>query len=305
MKLNSISALLLGFVTLVSCAQNEGSHSSDSAETGTGNLGPVVDNKAEPHRYGGWYCPDNLGFTPVDIQKFAEVPAIANRLPTEEELHNNMSLINVDTEKYPDARALEMDLPRVARIHSERSGMDELIIVIQAIVVQEDTVLGWRFMNGGNGSGWFTDVQFLTDEEIAGMGSQPFFYSNSTLNARSAAIWNALTKTEYFEQLGKKFNESAFFSSDWNPDAQAHLNLDTKEEKATGYVGMVFGNYYLHIDYNRNGSHYSEKILIMENQEDNTTEFFFASGPYPKGFDQQRSTWESWVEEVIKVSEAG
>ena len=305
MKLNSISALLIGLATLVSCAQNEGQQSSEISETETENLGPAVDKKDEPHRYGGWYCPDNFGFTPVDIQKLGEVPAIANRLPTEEELHNNMSLINVDTEKYPDARALEMDLPRVARVHSEQSGMDELIIVIQAIVVQEDTVLGWRYMNGGNGSGWLTDVEFLKDDEIAGMGSQPFFYANSSFNAKSAAIWNALTKTEYFEQLGQKFSESAFFSADWNPDAQAHLNLDTEDEKAAGYVGMVFGNYYLHIDYDRNGFHYSEKMLIMENQEDNTTEFFFASGPYPEGFDKQRSSWESWVEEVKKVSEAG
>lgn len=95
-----------------------------------------VDTKTkEPHRYGGWYCPDNFGFTPVDIQKLDEVPAIANRLPTQQELRDHKSLISVDTAKYPDARALEMDLPRVARISSANSRMNELIIVIQAIIV--------------------------------------------------------------------------------------------------------------------------------------------------------------------------
>ena len=49
---------------------------------------------------------------------------------------------------------------------------------------------------------------------------------------------------------------------------------------------MVFGNYYLHIDYVRDGIHYSEKLLMMENEDDNTTELFFASGPYPADFEK-------------------
>ena len=264
----------------------------------------MVSKKDKPHRYGGWYCPDNFGFVPVDIKKLDEVPAIADRLPTEQELHDNMSLIKVDTAKYPDARALEMDLPRVASIYSERKGMSEMIIVIQAIVVQEDTVVGYRFANGGNGSAWLSDVTFLSEDEVAGMGSLPFFYSKSVLNASTKEIWRAISKTDYFNQLGEKFDEKEFFSSEWNSETQAHLNLDTDGEKATGYVGMVYGNYYLHIDYDKDGFHYSEKLLMMENHEDNTTEFFFASGPYPEDFEKHMANWDSWVKAITKASEA-
>lgn len=296
----AITTMLIVLIT-AACSQTK------TEKTGTDesdvNLGPVTDKKAEPHRYGGWYCPDNFGFTPVDVQQLSEVPAIAHRLPTEDELHNNMSLINVDTVKYPHAKALDMDLPRVARIHSERSGMDELVIVIQAIVVQEDTVVGWRFMNGGNGSGWLTDVEFLSESEVADMGPQPFFYTNSTFNSNTEKIWNALTATDYFRNLGKKFDQIEFFTTPFNPESQAHLRLDIEGEKATGYAGMVYGNYYLHIDYDRNGFHYSEKMLLMENQEDNTTDFFFASGPYPKDFEAEKLNWESWVEAVKTASE--
>lgn len=265
--------------------------------------GHAASKKDEPHRYGGWYCPDNFGFVPVDIQKLDEIPAIANRLPTQQELHDNMSLINVDTEKYPDARALEMELPRVARIYSEQKGMDELIIIIQAIVVQEDTVVGYRFPNGGNGSAWLSDVTFLSDDEVAGMGAQPFFYAKSVLKASTADIWRAITKTNYFKQLGKKFNQQAFFSAEWNSASEAILNLDTDGEKATGYVGMVYGNYYLQIDYDRAGFHYSEKMLMIENHQDQTTEFFFASGPYPKNFEKQKSNWDRWIAAIKKNSE--
>ena len=168
----------------------------------------MVSKKDEPHRYGGWYCPDNFGFVPVDIQKLDEVPAIADRLPTEQELHDNMSLINVDTAKYPDARALEMDLPRVARIYSERKGMSELIIVIQAIVVQEDTVVGYRFANGGNGSAWLSDVTFLSEDEVAGMGAQPFFYSKSVLKAKTEDIWRAIEQDRLLQTTRREIRQA-------------------------------------------------------------------------------------------------
>jgi hypothetical protein len=298
----SIPSIVSMLLLFVSCSSQE--TVKEQTETPTEAVESVDSKKTEPHRYGGWYCPDNFGFVPVDIQELDAVPAIANRLPTEEELQNNMSLIKVDTALYPDARALEMDLPRVAKVYSAGKGMNELIIVIQAIVVQEDTVVGYRFANGGNGSAWLSDVTFLSDDEVAAMGAQPFFYSKSVLKAKTADIWNAMGKTDYFKELGEKFDRKKFFSSKYNAEDQAHLNLDTDGEKAKGYAGMVFGNYYLQIDYDRGGSHYSEKLLMIENQDDHTTELFFASGPYPEGFEKEKATWDSWIEEVTKASEA-
>ena len=295
----AIISMLLIFLS--ACSQEK---VTEVSETPTEEAGPLAPEKKEPHRYGGWYCPDNFGFVPVDIQKLDEVPAIADRLPTEEELHNNMSLIKVDTELYPDARALEMDLPRVASIHSDYRDMDELIIVIQAIVVEEDTVVGYRFMNGGNGSAWMSDVTFLSEDEVASKGSQPFFYSKSVLKAKPADIWEAIGKTSYFKELGEKFDKKEFFLSEWDPEGKANLSLETENEKAIGYVEMLYGNYYLHIDYIRDGFHYSEKMLMSENHEENTTEFFFASGPYPKGFEAKNAALEKWINEVKRMSES-
>lgn len=260
--------------------------------------------KEEPHQYGGWYCPDNFGFVPVDIQKLDKVPAIADRLPTKQELENHMSLIDVDVTKHPDARAFKMDLPRVASVYNHNIGKKELVIVIQAIVVQTDTVVGYRFVNGGNGSDRINKVTFLTKDEVANMGSQPFYYSQTVLKASPKDIWNAMRKTDYFVRLGNKFNKQQFFTSEWNPKAEASLKNETKGEKAAGYVGMVFGNYYLHIDYDRDGLHYSEKILMLENAEDHTTKFFYASGPYPKDFEKRKGELDNWVEGVKKAAEA-
>ncbi|MFK7971079.1 MAG: hypothetical protein AB8F95_11965 [Bacteroidia bacterium] len=298
----SISAIISILLIFVSCSGLQ--NAKELSEAVPEEAQPVETKRVEPHQYGGWYCPDNFGFVPVDIQKLDEIPAIANRLPTEEELKANMSLIKVDTAKYPDARALEMDLPRVASVYMDYMRRSELAIVIQAIVVQEDTVVGYRFPNGGNGSAWLKDVKFLSEDEVAAKGPQPFFYSNSVVKASTKDIWGAITKTDYFKQLGEKFDQKAFFSSEWNPDARVHLHLDSDGEKAKGSVGMAFGNYYMHIDYYRDGFHYSEKMLIMEDQEDNTTEFFFASGPFPKDFKKQKTSWNNWFEAVEIASEA-
>ena len=300
---NSIPTIIFMLLILVSCNSQE--TKKEHSETLKEELvQTIVEKKNEPHRYGGWYCPDNFGFIPVDIHKLDKVPAIADRLPTQQELKNNMSLISVDTAKYPDARALEMDLPRVARIYSDRKGISELVIIIQAIIVSGDTVVGYRFPNGGNGSAWLNDVTFLTEDEVDEFGKQPFFYSTSVLKASKEDIWRAITKTDYFKQLGKKFNKQKFFASEWTSEYKAHLSLDSNGEKATGFVGTLFGNAYLHIDYDRDGFHYSEKLLMSENQENNTTELFFASGPYPEDFEKQKSNWNSWVKEVKKASEA-
>lgn len=265
---------------------------------------PKENATTEPHRYGGWYCPDNFGFEPVNIQNLDEVPAISDRLPTEEELKNHKSLINVDHTKYPDARAYDMDLPRVASIYSRHSGMNELAIVIQAIIVQEDTVVGYRFANGGNGSARINEVTFLSDSEVKAFGSQPFYYSKSTVKASAGTLWNAMSNTDYFKNLGKKFSEQSFFTSDWNPDSFVNLHLDEADERAVGYVGMTYGNYYLHIDYVENGNHYSEKVLMVEDEENGTTELFVARGPFPENYDAVELDINQWLQGIITTSES-
>ena len=303
MKAKISITLLLSMTLMISSCNGQETQSSPSTDKKvTTESGEP--KKKEPHRYGGWYCPDNFGFEPVDIQKLDEVPAVENRLPTEEELHEHRSLIRVDTEKYPDARALEMELPRVARIYSENKGMSELIIVIQAIIVEGDTVVGYRFPNGGNGSAWLSDVTFLSEDEVSDMGAQPFFYSSSVVNATKEEIWRSFIATDYAMNLAKTFDQQAFFTSEWNPDSWTKLRMDTDSVTARGMVGTVFGNAYLHIDYSMGGFHYSEKMLMIEDLEAGTTELFFACGPFPKDFDVQNQNWTHWVNTVRQGSEA-
>lgn len=294
----SISTLIVAQLVFLSACSQETKQETSSFNQKTEVSKPVT---SEPHRYGGWYCPDNFGFEPVNILDLDKVPAIADRLPTEEELQNHKSLIKIDKVKYPNARALPMDLPRVARVYQPQSGLEELIIVIQAVVVQEDTVVGYRFANGGNGSARIGDVAFLSDDEVAELGSQPFYYQRLEVPASTKQIWTALQQSDYFAELATKFNQQQFFNADWNPEAETSLKLTSETETANGFAGMVYGNFYLHVDYMRDGIHYSEKMLISENPDGKPTEIYFASGPYPTDFTNQQAKQNAWLAEVERL----
>ncbi len=298
----ALSFLITTFFFTSSCGQNK------VEET---KIEPTVEatektesQHREPHQYGGWYCPDNLGgFPPMDIQELAKIPMVLNRLPTKEETRNGSSLMFFDSNEYPNAKPIEMKLPRVASIYSNRSEMHELIIIIQAVAVENDSVVGFRYANGGNGTAWLDEVVFLSDNKVDKIGPSPFVYVKTELNSSKAKIWKAITQTAYAKDLGEKFFKKSFFESDWTDQSEVHLNLESFGVKAKGIVTTVWGSLYLQIDYDNNGSRFSEKILVSENTENNTAQLHFVSGPYPDDIEAQRIIWSDWLQEVVKLSE--
>lgn len=258
----------------------------------------------KPHEFGGWYCPDNFGFKPVDIQKLEEIKVISDRLPTEEETRNSTSLIYIDSEKFPDAKPLDIKLPQVARMYIHHKAMWELIIIIQAIVVENDTIVGFRFPSGGNGSARLNEVSLLTDSEVKGMGDSPFVYLKSDLKSSKEKVWDAFTKTEYAKELGIKFKKESFFQSKWKSGEMAYLDYDTEEGKATGKIAEFWGNIYLQIDYLKSGEQYTEKMLIGENKENGTADIHFVSGPHSQNFKKELKESKAWFNRITELSNA-
>lgn len=297
-----IFSLILGFGMIVSCEPNR-----TSEQPGKGNpvqAGTTDSRHQDPHPFGGWYCPDNFGgFPPVDIQDLDQIPVVMDRLPTEEETRSGTSLMYIDPTEYPDARPLIMRLPRVARIHSRHTGIHELIIVIQVAIVGDDTLVGYRFPSGGNGSAWLGEVTFLSEDEVAKLGSAPMVYRKAEINASKEKIWSAFTETDYARGLGKKFHEETFFSSGWTDASEVHLNVESGNDRASGFVATVYGNLYLQIDYVRQGDHFTEKLLLVENTQKGKTEMHLVSGPHPRGMESQTADWEKFFHEVKQKSE--
>jgi hypothetical protein len=294
--------LFISAVVIISC--NQSKILDTQAETATTEDQPPNSKDKKQHPYGGWFCPDNFGgFPPVDIQDLATIPVVKDRLPTQEETRNGTSLMYFDPVQVPDAHPLAMTLPRVARIYSSHNDINELVIVIQAVVIGKDTVVGFRYPNGGNGTAWIDDVSFLSDQEVDEVGSLPYVYINSEIRASKEKIWQAFARTAYAKKLGLRFDQNEFFNSQWTEESTVHLNDEAENSKAVGIITTLWGNMYLQIDYDNGGFHYSEKMLVMENEGDQTAQVFFVSGPYPKDVAAQSAIWNSWFDEVKTLSE--
>ncbi|AEV33408.1 hypothetical protein Oweho_2438 [Owenweeksia hongkongensis DSM 17368] len=296
----SLLIVSCGFIT--ACAQQDKANQPEQATDA--ELQTVEQTNASIHPYGGWYCPDNLrGFPPVNVVDLAKIPVVNGRMPTKDETRNGTSLMYFDPAEYPTAKPVDITLPKLAHYYSPQTRQTELVIVIQAVIVDTDTVVGFRYLNGGNGTSWYNEVDFLTDKEAAEIGSTPFVFLEAEINASKEKIWEAFTKTEYAQSLGKRFGEEAFFNAPWTNGSRVKLNLDVPGEKAHGYVMTLFGNLYLQIDYDMNGRHTVEKLLVMDT-EDGNSKLQFVFGPYIDDYGSQEIRWQQWLEEVKTLSEA-
>lgn len=300
MKNKSFNVLIILCLTsLISFAQTD--TPVDSKDVAVSNQKNKV-KKAEPHRYGGWYCPDNLnGFPAVDISNWENVPVVNGRMATKEETHNGSSLIYVDASKYPNAKALDITTPKLASFYNKYSNREDLIIVIQAINVDNDSIVGFRYLNGGNGSARLSEVRFLSDNEIEMIPSSRFVSHNIEIKAPQDVIWKILTNPENAETLQPIFDKDNKLKNDWRKTSNVNYHYPNRGILTGSYAGMLFGNFYIQNDYNH--LQYNEKFLLLENRETKNTEFKIVSGPYGDDFETQKMILNTWAQKVKELSE--
>jgi hypothetical protein len=279
----------------------------DTAELAFLEEEPVRQIKSERHEYGGWSCPDNFGFVPVDVRELDQVPVVSDRLPTREEASNGTSLIFVDTAKYPNAQALDLDLPRLARVYSPYSLKNELVIVIQALVIDSDTIVGYRYAHGGNGSAWLNEVELLSDVEAEEMGAQPFVYERLEISALQGRVWDVITAQSTQEILGSTMHEPRIAESDFDAGSWIEFKNENGDVIRKGLISASWDSWgikYLQIDYNFEGRHYVEKFVVYFDEFSNRSELVIASGPYPEDFEAEQAAWKNWILKVKEISES-
>jgi len=259
-------------------------------------------NKSHP--YGGWSCPDNiLGFPALSLEEAQKVIAIEGRLPTKEETQDGRSLIFIDTGRYENAKALDLDLPRVATYYSTYTKKDELVLVIQAVVVEEDTIVGFRNLNGGNGSSWLDEIRFLTDSELKELEIGSFVSDKIDINANGDVIWKIITGKAHPIVLGGKYGEGAYIESNWQPNEKIEVKYSPGITAIYGLVTASWINRYLQIDYELKDVNRVEKFLLREGPTKGTTEFHIVSGPYTSDLEQQKKEKRKWLMKLKVLSE--
>jgi hypothetical protein len=294
--------LLLLFISASShaCAQDKTENTAESSV----EVVPVKQVQSESiHSYGGWYCPDNLTtFPPVNAADFSKIEVISNRLPSLEEARSGKALMYLDPAKYPSAKALNLALPRLAKYYSANTRQEELVIIIQAVVADQDTVVGFRFLDGGNGSSWLHEVELLSDAEATALAPSSYVFFELNINTSKEKVYEAITKTTYAQELSSTFNKKDLFTNPWSKNTQVDLIYKTMEEEAKGYVMNMYGNIYLQIDYVKKGQQSIEKILILDNEDGKSSKIQAVFGPYLDDFKEQEKAWNDWLKEIEKAS---
>jgi len=283
-------------LALFSACQKGNTDSADPESTET--YQKMVTVEPEPHPYGGWYCPDNLrGFPAVNLNDWNQVPVVQDRLPTQEEARNGTSLIYVDPEKYPNARAMDMPLPQLARYYNRYSGRSEWIIVIQAVIINQDSILGFRYANGGNGSARFREVEFLSPKEREHLPEDRFVVINDTMDALPSEFFRILSDSIYDLRLKEEFGEKVFKEAGWSANPRIYRSSG-KDTVQVGQVNAYWPDGYIQVDFQIDGKPYTDKILLSKLENENRTALFLVSGPYGEDYDRQKQGWERWLSKI-------
>ncbi|MEZ4926578.1 MAG: hypothetical protein R3A50_09895 [Saprospiraceae bacterium] len=286
-------------ISLSSCSQTDG-----IIKENEGSQEQTETVKTEPHRYGGWYCPDNLnGFPAVDIANWNKVPVVNGRMPTKEDTKNGSSLILVDVEKYPNAKPLDITMPKLARFYNEFTERFELIIVIQAFNIDNDNIVGFRYLNGGNGSARLNEVTFLNENEIAQIPNSRFVSYDIKINATQDEISKILTNPDHAKALQPTFDKNKKLNADWRKTSNVNYRYPKSGKSTAAYADILFGAFYVQNDYDRLG--YNEKFLLLEDKEANTTTLKIVCGPFIDDYDAQKSIITNWAKKVKELSEKG
>ncbi|MBK7130135.1 MAG: hypothetical protein IPM74_19580 [Crocinitomicaceae bacterium] len=289
--------VIAGAYLLFACSQGNSSDANSNSDT----LTQTEDNvNSQPHNFVGWYCPDNLnGLPAVDIADWKNVPVINGRMPTEEETQNGASLVYVDPAEYPTATVLGITMPKLATYFNPNSGREDFIIVIQAFTIDADSIVGFRFLNGGNGTALISDVKFLSDDEISKIPASRFVSFDIEINASASFIQKVLTETEYASKLQRTFDEKNQLQPNWIEGKNVNYNYPESGTLTAKYADILFGNFYVQNDY----TDYTEKFLLLENGETKTTTLKIVCGPFRSDYETQKIILNNWAEKVKELSE--
>lgn len=296
MKRKTFSALtFLVLISFTACSQQV-DKKADHQECKAAPKEELVKQK-EQHPYGGWYCPDNLyGFPAVNLQDWKEVPVVNGRMPSKEETQNGSSLIFVDQEKYPNAKALDMEMPRLATFYNDFTKREEIIIVIQALNVDQDSVVGFRYLNGGNGSARLSEVSFMDENSLEVKPDSRFVAFQLNIKAGQETIWKVLTNSMGADEKAKEQNTN---------EGMQRPNLSYVYPKAGELTSTTaqlwYGSYYIQNDYTDNL--FTEKFFLREDPNSGTTELNVVCGPFTDDYEAQYELLNQWAQSVKSLSE--
>ena len=189
----------------------------------------------------------------------------------------------------------------MASIYNQSSRREEFIIIIQALNIDNDSIVGFRYLNGGNGSARLNEVKLLSENEIAMIPDARFVSHNIKIKATQTEIWHILTKLESLETLQPIFDEENELKINWRKTANVNFHYSNSGNSTASFANILYGCYYVQNDYDY--TKYSEKFLLLEDEDTKETELKIVTGPYGDDYEDQKEVVKNWAQKVKELSE--
>lgn len=306
MRIKSLNLLVgLSLGSLLACSQSK----VKQEKSNVASKSQIHSEVKLTHNFGGWYCPDNLnGFPAVDFAYWDQVPVIDGRLPSEEEAKSEASLIYVNPAEYPNASSFHYNLPRLATFSSPYTNREEVIIVIQALKVGNDSIVGFRYLNGGNGSAKINEVSFIKADEIP-LKKAGFVSLSVQIKASSSKVKEVITEEKYLKLLEETFNTNNTLSPKWRQKTNVNYHYKGSGNLVSEFANILFGNFYIQNDYD--SLNFTEKFMLIHDDGNDLmelndfTELAMVCGPFKDDLELQKESLNSWAKKVKQISENG
>lgn len=172
-----LTLLAISFVFMQACTDKQTSQAEESSpsylrdQLPTPNIHPDAYNNTRGYWDDGkliteFDCPDSRFFEPIDIKSWNKIHVVKGRFPTYAETMNGTAISHYGEKANPKVRPYNMILPKLAYHYNRSMKMTDLVVVIQIVQTDEDTVVGFRYLTGGCGGSRYRDFNFLTEEEV-------------------------------------------------------------------------------------------------------------------------------------------
>lgn len=226
---------------------------------------------------------------------------IRNRFPSKEETQTEASLIFVDTLEYPNSRILDINLPKLARYYNRNTKRSEYVILIQAFRVNTDSIVGFRYLNGGNGSAHLAEVTPLKDAEIDSILQSKFVSIDLTIKGTEEKVWKVLTDINYSKTFTFLKEKDHNIPENWRDSTNFNFYYANSGQSLSHFAQKHYGNFYLQNDYSN--MNYTEKIFLKLNVSEGTCTMKLVFGPFHSDYNSQRKRIIDWKASVKFMSE--
>jgi hypothetical protein len=192
-------------------------------------------------------------------------------------------------------------MPKLASIFNYNSGREDLIILIQALNIDNDSIVGFRYLNGGNGSARLDEVKILSEDKIEAYGTTKFVSHSITIENTQDEIWKILTDYDNAELIQPTFDKNNLLESNWRESSNVNYHYAIPGVLTGSFAGNLYGCFYVQNDYDF--MNYTEKFLLIENEETKQTELKITCGPFGSDYETQKSVLINWANKVKELSE--